>query len=69
MDKSIQLAKFHLALHETMERIDNEIVPAGLHLECPDDELLQTLNLAASSIKAYLSKYRLEAVPVTKEGK
>ena len=64
MNNSIQLAKFHLALHELHARIENEIVPVGLNLGCPDDELLRTLSLAASSIQAYLTKYRLEAVPM-----
>lgn len=66
MNNSIKIAKFHIALHEVWERINNEIVPLGLNLQCPDDELLQTLDLAAQSIDAYLKAYRLQAVPVTK---
>lgn len=66
MGNSIQLAKFHLALHEIRERIDNEIIPVGIHLECADVEMLQTLALATSAIEQYLKSYRLEAVPVTK---
>lgn len=46
--------------------INSEILPRLSHLQCPDDELLQTLDLAAQSIQMYLSKYRLEAVPVRK---
>lgn len=68
-DKSLKLARFHIALDEIRGTIYAEVLPLGSHLECPDDELLQTLSLAASSIQAYLNKYRLEAVPVTKEGK
>lgn len=67
MNNSIKLAKFTLALHEVRERINNEIIPTGLNLQCPDDELLQTLDLAAQSIDSYLKAYRLEAVPVGKE--
>lgn len=67
MNDSIKLAKFHLALYETLERINNDILPLGSHLQCPDDELLQTLDLAAQSITAYLKAYRLQAVPVGKE--
>lgn len=67
MNNSIKLAKFHIALHEVRERINNEIIPTGLNLQCPDDELLQILDLAAMNIDAYLRAYRLEAVPVRKE--
>lgn len=67
MNNSLQIAKFHIALHEVLERINNEIVPVGLNLHCPDDELLQILDLAALNIDAYLKAYRLEAVPVKKE--
>lgn len=73
MNDSIKLAKFHIALHEVQDRINNEIIPVGLNLQCLDDELLQTLDLAAQSIDAYLNKYRLKAVPVkmftTSDGK
>jgi hypothetical protein len=68
MNNSIKLAKFTLALHEVQERINNEIIPVGLNLQCPDDELLQILDLAAMNIDAYLRAYRLESVPV-KAGK
>lgn len=64
MADSIKLAKFHIVLHEVQERINNEIIPVGLNLGCPDEELLQTLDLAAQSIDSYLKAYRLEAVPV-----
>lgn len=67
MNNSIKLAKFTLALHEVQERINNEIIPVGLNLQCPDDELLQVLDLAAMNIDSYLKSYRLEAVPVRKE--
>lgn len=63
-DKSLKLARFHIALDELRGTIYAEVLPLGSYLQCPDDELLQTLDLAAQSIEAYLSKYRLEAVPV-----
>lgn len=65
-DKSLELARFHIALDEIKGTIYAELLPLGAKLQCPDDELLQTLDLAAQSIESYLNKYRLEAVPVRK---
>lgn len=68
-DKSLKLARFHIALDEIRGTIHAEVLPLGSYLQCPDDELLQTLELAAMNIDSYLKAYRLEAVPVRKESK
>lgn len=61
---SIFLAQTHVKLFEIRAEINSEILPRLSYLQCPDDELLQTLDLAAQSIDSYFKKYRLEAVPV-----
>ena len=61
---SLTLARFTLALDDVRQKIVNEILPAGAYLQCPDEELLQTLELAASAIEQYQRGYKLQAVPV-----
>ena len=59
---SLQLAKLFLNLAEVERLIQNEILPAMAHLQkMPDDELAQTLELAASNINQTLNTYRLTA--------
>ena len=58
---SLQLAKLFLNLAEAERLIQNEILPAMAHLQMPDDELAQTLELAASNINTHLNAYRLTA--------
>lgn len=60
---SIQLARFHIALYELQGLIYSQLLPLGSALECPDEEMMQALDLAAQSITAYLNKYQLQAVP------
>ena len=58
---SLQLAKLFIDLTEVERLIQNEILPAMAHLQMPDDELAQTLELAASNINQTLNTYRLTA--------
>lgn len=58
---SLQLAKLFLNLAEAERLIQNEILPAMAHLQMPDDELAQTLELAASNINQTLNTFRLTA--------
>ncbi len=59
---SIQLAKLFIALKETQDRINNEILPLAACLWAVDDEgLFQTLELAQSAIGQYLKSWRLVA--------
>lgn len=59
---SIQLAKLFIALKETQDRINNEILPLAAYLWAVDDEgLFQTLELAQSAIGQYLKSWRLVA--------
>ena len=62
------LAQFTVELYDLKNAIASACAK-GNFLQCPDDELLQTLELAAASIDAYLKSYRLEAVPVRKDSK
>ena len=56
--KNIQLARLYLNLETVRARIQNEILPAAAYLEMPDEELLQTLDLAADTIQRYLSTFK-----------
>lgn len=62
-NKSLQLAKFHIALHDLQAKINSEILPLCAHLAAEETaEMAQTLNDAAEAIQRHLSKWQLQAV-------
>lgn len=65
MNNSIKLAKLFYDLDCLQKQISNEIVPIALHLDRGETEetaeLLQTLELAAQTVRDHLEKYRLVA--------
>ena len=56
---NIQLARLYLNLETVRALIANEILPAAAHLQMPDDELFQTLELTADNIQRHLSEFKL----------
>jgi hypothetical protein len=45
-------------------RIDNELVPVGLHLEIEDPDLMEALETLSERIKSHFDRYRLQAVSI-----
>ncbi len=62
-DESLQLAQFHVALHEVQAKINSTLLPLCAHL-APEEtaEMAQSLNDAAEAIQRHLSKWQLQAV-------
>lgn len=56
---NLQLARLYLNLETVRALIQNEILPVAAHLQMPDDELFQTLELAADNIERHLSEFKL----------
>lgn len=56
---NLQLARLYLNLETVRVLILNEILPAAAHLQMPDKELLQTLDLAADNIDRHLGEFKL----------
>ena len=56
---NIQLARLYLNLETVRALILNEILPAAAHLQMPDDELFQTLELTADNIQRHLEDFKL----------
>lgn len=56
---NIQLARLYLNLETVRALILNEILPVAVRLQMPDEELLQTLDLAADNIERHLSEFKL----------
>ncbi len=64
-DQSILLAKLTIALDETKQRINSEILPSCAHL-APKElaGVMQSIELAASTIEQHQKQYELQAVEV-----
>jgi len=60
-ETSIQLAKLWVALKGIQNRIDNEVIPLGLHLSIEDPELMQALETLSERIREHFSHWRLVA--------
>ena len=56
---NLQLARLYLNLETVRALILNEILPAAAHLQMPDDELFQTLELTADAIQRHLGEFKL----------
>ena len=62
--QSIQLARLWIALVEVQARINNEIVPVGIHLGIEDPVLIVALETLSEKIKTHFERYALQAVPI-----
>ena len=60
-ETSVQLARLWVALGDIRSRVDNEIIPLGMHLELEDPELMQALEAVNERILEYFGHWRLIA--------
>lgn len=60
--QSIQLARLWTALTEVQARINNEIVPVGVHLGIEDPDLMIALETLSEKINTHFDRYTLQAV-------
>jgi len=63
-DKSVQFARWWVALADVKTKIDNEIVPVGTHLGVEDHDLMDALEALSQRIESHLEGYKLQAVPI-----
>ena len=61
LDQSLKLAQLWLSLKKLHEEIHNTTLPLAAYLQADDEELWQTLELAASSIQQHFDRYGLKA--------
>ncbi len=59
----IHLARLWIALEDVRHRIDNEIVPLGMHLKLEDPELTQALETLSKSIESHFERWHLAVEP------
>ena len=62
--QSIQLARLWTSLAEVQARIDNEIIPVGVHLGIEDPDLMVALETLSGKIKTHFDQHTLQAVPI-----
>ena len=62
--QSIQLARLWTSLAEVQARIDNEIIPVGVHLGIEDPDLMVALEDLSERIKTHFDQHRLQAVTI-----
>lgn len=60
----LALARLTMALEDVRKTINETILPLAAHLGCPDEMLIQTMQIAAENIAQYQRQFRLQAVPV-----
>lgn len=63
--QSIQLARLWTSLAEVQARIDNEIIPVGVHLGMDDADMMVALEDLSERIKTHFDRHRLQAVPTS----
>lgn len=61
-DQSLQLARWWIALADVQTRIDNEIVPVGIHLGVEDPDLMIVLETLPEKIKNHFDHFKLQVV-------
>ena len=63
-ESNVRLAKLWVALSQIKARIDNEIIPLGMHLGIEDPELMQALETLSERVAKHFVSWRLVAEPV-----
>ena len=63
--QSIQLARLWTSLAEVQARINNELIPVGVHLGIDDPDLMVALETLSEKIKTHFDRHRLQAVPTS----
>ena len=58
------MARWWITLADVQAKIDNEIVPIGVHLGVKDYDLMEALETLSEKIKTHLNGYKLQAVPL-----
>lgn len=58
-ESNLQLAKLWVALEEVQNKIDNEVIPLGIHLGLEDPELMQALETLSERIGKHFGRWRL----------
>jgi hypothetical protein len=60
-ESNLQLAMLWIALKDIQSRIDNEVIPLGMHLSIEDPELMQALETLSERIGKHFGRWRLVA--------
>jgi hypothetical protein len=60
-ESNLQLAKLWVALEEVQNKIDNVVIPLGMHLGLEDPELMQALENLSERIGKHFGRWRLVA--------
>ena len=60
-ETSIQLARLWAALGDVRSRIDNEVIPLGMHLGLENPELMQALEAVSERIREHFGHWHLIA--------
>lgn len=63
-ESNIQLAKLWIALEEVRNKIDNEVIPLGMHLGLEDPELMEALEALSERVGKHFGRWRLVAEPL-----
>ena len=62
-ESNLQLAMLWVGLKDIQSRIDNEVIPLGMHLGLEDPELMQALEALSERIGKHFGRWRLVAEP------
>lgn len=58
---NLQLARLWVALSDIRNKIDNEVIPLGIHLGIEDPELMHALEILSERIKDHFGRMSLVA--------
>jgi len=64
-NQSIQLAGLWTTLADVQAKINNELIPVGIHLGIEDADLMIALETLSERIKTHFDRHTLQAVPRT----
>ncbi len=64
-NQSIQLAGLWTTLADVQAKINNELIPVGIHLGIEDADLMIALETLSERIKIHFDRHTLQAVPRT----
>lgn len=62
-ESNSQLARLWVALSDIRGKIDNEVIPLGMHLGLEDPELMQALKTLSERIEQHFARWRLVTEP------
>jgi hypothetical protein len=63
------IALMVLGLHDTKDKINNDLLPRPYHSGCPDGDLTEALEKAAQAIEDHLNRLKLQmSIEETEKG-